>query len=186
MVGNRDSGSGILTDRLEDRLARIEARAEIQDLAARYFLATDDDDWNVLAECFAPDGSFEAAGFGKVEGRDQVIALLKQSRAMMGQTVHCMDYPLVELTGPDTATGVVTAHLELGMGEETVFGAVRYIDSYVRIEGRWTIASRIMRAVHMGSWDQVRSSLVTRENVRWPGAEPQSSECPRPSSAIQE
>lgn len=166
---------------IEQRLTRLEARAEIQDLAARYFLATDDDDWQTLADCFTADASFAASGFGEVSGRDNVIALLRQARSGMGQTVHTIDYAHVELEHENRAGGTVTAHLELGMGEQTVYGAVRYIDRYEREDGRWAIASREMKAVHIGIWGNVQTSLSTSLNVRWPGADPAPSECPRPS-----
>jgi hypothetical protein len=74
------------------------------------------------------------------------------------------------------------AHLEIGIGGTTVYGAVRYLDSYAREDGQWRIASREMRAVHVGSWDQVASSLNEPNNVRWPGAEPAPSDFPRKQS----
>jgi len=167
---------------LEDRISRLEDRAEIQDLAARYFLATDDDDWDVLADCFASNARFEASGFEGGSGRDGIVAFLKTARAGMGQTVHTINYAHVRLTGERTATGVVTAHLELGMGGTTVFAAVRYIDEYLREDGRWRIFARAMKAVHLGGWGEVASSLVTPLNVRWPGAAPGPSDLPRPVS----
>ncbi len=167
-------------DSLEDRIVRLEDRAGIQDLAARYFLATDDDDYATLAQCFARDAKFDATGFEGGAGRDAIIAFLKAARSGMGQTVHTIDYAHVNLTGKDTATGVVTAHLEIGMGGETVYAAVRYIDEYAREDGEWRISSRAMKVVHVGSWDQVGSSLSTPLNVRWPGGEPAPSDLPRP------
>lgn len=164
---------------LEERIARLEDRAEIRDLAARYFLATDDDDYNLLADCFTGNAEFEASGFDGGAGRDGIIAFLKAARLGMGQTVHTIDYAHVTLTGTDTADGIVTAHLELGMGGTTVFAAVRYIDKYERENGRWRIAARAMRTVHLGSWDQVASSLTETDNVRWPGTAPGPSDFPK-------
>lgn len=167
---------------IEDRLSYLEDRYEIQDLVARYFLATDDDDWATLSECFSRDAHFEATGFEGGAGRDGIIAFLKAARSGMGQTVHTINYAHVELKEDGNARGTVTAHLELGIGETTVFAAVRYIDEYVREDGRWRISSRAMKAVHLGSWDVVASSLTVALNVRWPGAEPEPSDLPRPNS----
>lgn len=164
---------------LEERIARLEDRAEITDLAARYFLATDDDDYEVLADCFTRQADFEASGFEGGSGREGIIEFLKAARAGMGQTVHTIDYAHVTSTGPDTAAGIVTAHLELGMGTTTVFAAVRYIDRYEREDGRWRISARSMKTVHLGSWDEVASSLTETHNVRWPGGEPARSDFPR-------
>ncbi|MGE3691052.1 MAG: nuclear transport factor 2 family protein [Novosphingobium sp.] len=167
---------------LEERIARLEDRAEIRDLAARYFLATDDDNYGVLADCFTANADFEATGFEGGEGREGIIAFLQAARAGMGQTVHTIDYAHVTPTGPDTADGIVTAHLELGMDGTTVYAAVRYIDKYEREDGRWRIAARSMKTVHLGSWDLVASSLTEINNVRWPGGEPEPSDFPRKPS----
>lgn len=161
---------------LEERITRLEDRAEIRDLAARYFLATDDDDYATLAGCFTRNADFAADGFEGGEGRDGVITFLKAARSGMGQTVHTIDYAHVNLTGFDTADGIVTAHLELGMGGTTVYAAVRYIDKYEREDGQWRISARSMKIVHLGSWDKVASSLTESNNVRWPGAEPRPSD----------
>jgi len=155
---------------IEDRIRKLEDRAEIQDLAARYFLATDDDDYEALAQCFTQEARFAASGFEDSVGRDAIIAFLKAARAGMAQTVHTIDYAHVRLGGVDDATGIVTAHLELGLGDTTVFAAVRYIDEYAREDGQWRIAAREMKAVHVSPWDEVAQSLVQTNNVRWPGA----------------
>ena len=66
------------------------------------------------------------------------------------------------------------------MTPTTVFGAVRYLDAYRREGSHWRIAAREMRTVHAGSWDVAASSLTETLNVRWPGAAPAPSDCPRP------
>lgn len=166
-------------DSLEARIRKLEDRAAIQDLVARYFLVTDDDDEQGLGECFTADARFLASGFVGGEGREGILAFLKAARAAMQQTVHTPHYVHIVFTGADTATGTVMAHLEIGIGGTTVFGAVRYIDAYRREAGEWRIASREMLAVHVGSWDLAASSLTDPLNVRWPGAEPAPSDLPR-------
>jgi uncharacterized protein (TIGR02246 family) len=164
---------------LEDRMRKLEDRAEIQDLVARYFLVTDDDDEPALAECFTRDARFIASGFEGGSSRDGVMAFLKSARSNMQQTVHTPHYVHIGFKGADAAEGTVVAHLEIGIGGTTVYGAVRYLDSYAREDGQWRIASREMRAVHVGSWDQVANSLNEPNNIRWPGAEPAPSDFPR-------
>ena len=166
---------------IEDRIRKLEDRAEIQDLAAAYFLATDDDDYETLAECFTRDAQFAASGFAGGSGRDAIVGFLKEARSQMGQTVHTIDYAHVRLSSDDRAEGVVTAHLELGLGSTTVFAAVRYIDEYVREDGRWRISAREMKAVHVSPWEAVSRSLTEEKNVCWPGAEPLASDLPRKS-----
>ncbi len=164
---------------LEHRIRKLEDRAEIQDLVARYFKVTDDDDVAALAACFTRDARFIASGFDGGDGRDGVMAFLKAARSAMQQTVHTPHYVHIEFTGPDTATGTVMAHLEIGIGGTTVYGAVRYLDSYEREDGQWRIATREMRTVHLASWDLVAGSMTETNNVRWPGADPAPSDFPR-------
>jgi uncharacterized protein (TIGR02246 family) len=164
---------------LEERIKILEDRAAIQDLVAVYFRAADDDDYAVMAECFAREARFEASGFEDAAGRDGIVAVLKAARAGMGQTVHTPHYVHIRFDGADAADGLVCAHLELGLGAATHFGAVRYIDRYEREEGSWRIAVRAMKVVHMAPWSGVEAALTTTLNVWWPGAEPLPSDFPR-------
>ncbi len=164
---------------LEQRIQKLEDRAEIQDLVARYFKVTDDDDEQALAECFTRDARFIATGFEGGVGREGVMTFLKSARSTMQQTVHTPNYVHIDFHGPDAADGTVMAHLEIGIGGTTVYAAVRYLDTYAREDGKWRIASREMGAVHLGSWDLVASSLTDPNNVRWPGADPAPSDFPR-------
>src|SRR3546814_6210277 len=71
-------------------------------------------------------------------------------------------------------TGVQTCALPI-----SYFAAVRYLDRYRREDGHWRIARREMRAIHVGPWADVATSLSTPLNIRWPGAAPQPSDFPR-------
>jgi uncharacterized protein (TIGR02246 family) len=164
---------------LEERIRRLEDRAQIQDLVARYFKVTDDDDEPALADCFTADARFIATGFDGGNGREGVMAFLKAARSGMQQTVHTPHYVHIAFAGTDAASGTVMAHIEIGIGGTTVYGAVRYLDTYALEDGKWRIATREMRTVHLASWDLVASSLTDPNNVRWPGADPAPSDFPR-------
>lgn len=163
----------------EERLRRLEDRAELQDLVVRYFIASDDDDYETLADVFAPDCSFSASGFEAAHGRDAVVENLRVARTYMGATVHTPNYALFKFHSDDRATGIVGAHLELAMAGKTLFGAVRYTDEYIWWEGRWRFRSREMRSIHMGSWDEVATSLTDEFCVRWPGIPAKRSDYPK-------
>ncbi len=164
---------------LEDRVRKLEDRAELHDLVATYFQATDDDDYGRLGDCFTRDATFAASGYPESTGREAVIDFLKAARSAMGQTVHTPNYLQISFESDDAASGILAAHLELGLGAETYFAAVRYLDRYRREDGIWRIARREMRAVHVGPWKDVDTSLSTELNIRWPGAAAQPSEFPR-------
>lgn len=164
---------------LEERIRILEDRAAIQDLVAVYFRAADDDDYVQLAQCFTRKARFEASGFEEADGRDGIVSVLAAARAGMGQTVHTPHYVHIRFDGPDAADGLVCAHLELGLGDATYFGAVRYVDRYEREEGAWRIAVRAMKVVHMAPWSGVEASLTSPLNVRWPGGKPLPSDFPR-------
>jgi hypothetical protein len=164
---------------VERRLRRLEDRAELQDLIVRYFIASDDDDYETLADVFVPDCSFGASGFEGAHGREAVVESLRVARSYMGATVHTPNYTLFTFQSDDRASGIVGAHLELSMADKTLFGAVRYADEYVWSEGRWRFRSREMRCIHMGPWQDVATSLTDELCVRWPGIPPKRSDYPK-------
>lgn len=164
---------------IDDRLRKIEDRFELQDLVARYFVASDDDDLDALAAMFAPDGIFEGPGFSGGTNRDEVMDFVRAFRANVGSTIHTPHYQLIEFVDANRATGIVGAHIELAFGDETYVGAFRYYDIYAREEGRWRFARRELRTVHVGPWRDVGNSLTAERAIRWPGAEPEPTHFPK-------
>ena len=167
-----------MTD-VEQRLRRLEDRAELQDLVVRYFVATDDDDVEQLADAFTSNGSFSISGALCGETREKVVSFLVGERTKMGLTVHVPDYSLFTFTDADRATGVVGAHLELALGGQTLFGAVRYHDIYVRDGGKWRIRTRNMRTIHIAPWADVGNAFKSDTPVHWPGMPTLASDFPR-------
>jgi hypothetical protein len=164
---------------VEHRLRRLEDRAELQDLVVRYFLASDDDDAAALGECFVSDASFSVSGALCGDSREAILAFIASERAKMGLTVHTPNYALFTFTDDKQATGLVGAHLELVLGGQSLFGAVRYRDSYVRHDGHWRLRSRDMRVAHIAPWAEVGQALQSPTPVRWPGLQPLASDFPR-------
>ena len=168
-----------MTD-LERRIDRLESRASIMDLAARYFIATDVDDTESVMACFAADASFLVSGQLCGEGSDNIRDFLVSARSGMGMTVHVHKSSVVDFEGPDQATGVVTAHLELVLQDVPVYGAVRYHDRYARRDGAWKIIFRDMKVVYLAEWADAPRALSSTTPVRWPGAPEGPSDIPRP------
>ena len=169
---------------IADRLARLEDRAELQDLIVRFFLAADNDDTAGLAAAFADDARFSISGWTGGSTRAEVVAFLVGEREKMGLTVHTPNYALFTFTDADRASGLVGAHLELVCGGTSVFGAVRYQDEYVRQDGAWRILSRDMRTIHIAPWAEVGEAFASGRPVRWPGVNPAPSDFPRKSQDL--
>jgi uncharacterized protein (TIGR02246 family) len=86
-----------------EELDDIEA---IKQLKARYFRTLDRQEWDGFAQVFARDAVLEVPEAGIVrQGRDEIVGSV--SKALAGATtVHHGHMPEIELTGPDTATGI--------------------------------------------------------------------------------
>lgn len=163
----------------ESRLRRLEDRAELDDLVVRYFLASDNDDLDGVGDSFVPDATFSTSGAIAGSGRDGIVDFIRGARVHMGLTVHTPNYTQFSFIDDNHATGLVGAHLELVLGGVSVFGAVRYLDTYCRTEAGWRIVTRDMRTIHLAPWLDVGEVFASGTPVRWPGAEPAPSDFPR-------
>ncbi len=119
-------------------LVEIEA---IRQLKARYFRFLDTKQWDAWREVFTEDFQAEIHGphpvihFGN---RDEMV---ESNRKILAEapTVHHGHMPEIELTGPDTATGIwaMVDVVKLGAG---FVGYGHYHEEYRKVEGDWRIA----------------------------------------------
>jgi hypothetical protein len=115
----------------------------IKRLKYRYLRCLDQKLWEELAECFTPDArSSYGGGRYAFEGRDAIMDFLRKAMgAPSFLSSHRVHHPEIELTGPDTATGVWA--LEDTVIETraaiTIRGAAFYTDEYVKVDGAWKI-----------------------------------------------
>lgn len=164
---------------LEDRLRRLEDKAAIEELNLRYFLASDGDDHAAIGDSFTADATFASSGHVNGEGRQGIVNFIKGARSHMGLTIHTPHYGLYSFVSDDRATGIVGAHLELMLGGQSTYGAVRYIDEYRRDGGSWRIAARDMRTIYIGDWAKAADVFASPTPVQWPGFDPLPSDYPR-------
>jgi hypothetical protein len=121
-------------------LHEIEA---IKRLKYRYLRCLDQKRWDELAECFTEDArSSYGGGRYAFAGRDAIMDFLRKSMgAPSFLSSHRVHHPEIELTGPDTATGIWA--LEDTVIETraaiTIRGAAFYEDEYVKRDGAWQI-----------------------------------------------
>lgn len=123
-----------------DDLIQIEA---IKRLKHRYVRLLDLKEWDELQTLFVPDATASYAdGTYAFEGRDAIVSFLREALTSPNVlTSHKVHQPEIDLTGPDSATGVwgledVVIHLEHNV---TIRGAAFYRDEYVKVDGSWRI-----------------------------------------------
>ncbi|MFA7584742.1 MAG: nuclear transport factor 2 family protein [Novosphingobium sp.] len=171
-----------MTD-ISRRVSRLEDRVELEELVVRYFLASDGDDLETIRRTFSNEATFAVSGHVVGTGPDGIVDFIVEQRANMGLTLHTPNYGLFSFESDDRARGLVGAHLELVLGGQSTFGAVRYEDEYVRGAGGWQIRSRDMRTIHIAPWAEVAEAFASETPQRWPGIAPGPSDFPRKRSA---
>lgn len=97
---------------LEQRLAAVEARADITDLVARYAQGADRlNDPAIMGPLFAADATWSAEGFAALKGRAAIASGLAAIAAeKILWSIHFMVAPLITLS-PDGVSGVCQWYL---------------------------------------------------------------------------
>lgn len=152
-------------DRMKDtdgamaaRIRRLEIRAELSDLVARYGYVLDARDWDGVASCFAQDGSLAFQG-GSVTGHAALRDFYAERVGAYEFTFHYPHSHVFEITGDLNATGIVSAHAEHGLDGTCLLAGVYYHDDYVHEDGRWRIARREIRSRYFLPWSDLATAF---------------------------
>ncbi len=145
----------------EARLRRLEDRAELAELIARYALAVDDRDLEAIAALFTPDGAFRSKdGVMSARGTEAVLEQFRgRFRALKLSNHFSHDHVFTFGADADAATGLVTAHAEVWRNGRALIGALRYEDSYRRHQGRWCFADRLLHFLYYLPVEEYASAL---------------------------
>lgn len=129
-----------------DRLDRLEAIAEIRQLADRYSLAIDTRNLDMLVGLFVPDVQVGKDG----RGRDALSAHFATVLAAYGPTVHFVGNHVIDFVDADSATGVVFCADQLGSRTDDGWehGFLHYWDDYSRVDGRWYFRRRRLHRLY--------------------------------------
>jgi uncharacterized protein (TIGR02246 family) len=127
-----------------DELQALTDLEAIRLLRARYTRAIDTKDWDLFGACLTEDSRLHTDG-GVQEGREAIVAGISATLAS-AVTVHHIHQPEIELTGPDTATGVwamndVVEFTRDGVSVFGIRGYGHYKDEYRRTAEGWKISS---------------------------------------------
>jgi hypothetical protein len=153
---------------VNDPVRELLDREQLRDLVARYALAVDDHDLATLRTMFHPDAVFDRDGH-LAHGWTEIAETLGASMRGFRRMVHTPHAAVVELTGPDAATGASSGHAELVTGRGVVVAAYRYADEFVRHEGCWVFARRAVSFLYATSAVEYAATLPEPDRVRFPG-----------------
>lgn len=163
---------------LERRIARLEARAEIAELLARYAFLIDDHDFEALGELFAPDARFGSPGSAHA-GRDAIVAYYRARGELYPVSLHEARGFVLDFLDDEHARGQVLGFSEQASGQHTVITSFRYLDEYVRLTGRWHFASRqVLTLYAMPHAELAAGGLARPQRKRWPHRAPGPAELP--------
>ena len=163
---------------LARRIARLEARAEIAELLARYTFLIDDHEFDALGELFTPDARFGSPGSTHA-GREAIVANYRALGEVYPITLHEARGFVLDFVDDDHARGQVLGFSEQASGQHTVITSFRYSDSYVRLDGRWRFASRQVRTLYAMTHAELASGGLAWElRKRWPHRAPAPAELP--------
>lgn len=166
-----------MTEDLQARLRRVEDRIELSDLVAIYGRVVDDRDVEGLRQLYTEDAVFDTV-MGRIEGRDEVVDYYLERFRIFGPSFHIPHSQTVEFQGDDEATGIVTAHAELGREDGTFWVALRYLDHYVREDGRWRFRERKVQQLYAMPLRELLDDLIATDRKRWPHGPPDTADIP--------
>lgn len=163
---------------LEQRIARLEARVEIQELLIRYTLLIDDHEFDALGELFTADARFGSPGGARV-GRTDIVEHYRVRGEQYPISLHVARGAVLEFDDADHARGQVLGFSEQASAQHSVITAFRYDDRYVRADGRWRFGQRDVRTLYaMPHAELAAGGLGWDLRNRWPHRSPGPADLP--------
>ncbi|MFI8185310.1 nuclear transport factor 2 family protein [Actinacidiphila glaucinigra] len=139
-------------DEILRRLDALESIEGIKQLKARYFRFVDEKKHDELAALFTPDAKIVTDGI--TWGSPTEFANTVRDLTGAAPSVHHGHMPEIEITGPDTASGIWAMEDLLTFpaaadAPEGHNGYGQYRDSYRRVGGKWLIDSLLLTRLRM-------------------------------------
>lgn len=131
---------------LEGRVRRLEDRARIEELAVRYGFAIDDRNFAAIAALFAADATLRTkAGVIKGANLDEVVAYFRNHLPNLTPSNHFVHGHVIDFDpdDPDLARGLVSSHAEMVRHGIPMITAMRYQDTYRRVDGEFLFQDRV-------------------------------------------
>ena len=132
-------------DDLKARIEALEAKEAIRDLVTAYAIACDEHDMPRLASLFAEDAEFDSpSGVMRASGRDAIVNMFVELFKVRGPGYHWTHDVSIDIDKdrPGQATGLVLSHAETTPHGIVSLAAMKYFDTYKKIDGSWVFAKR--------------------------------------------
>jgi len=128
---------------LETRIKRLEDIEDIRTLKSRYHTYVNDTDFDRVGSLFALDASLKLGYLmpdeNAIVGRENIQAAFSgmKSNTSQSQLKQFLHSHIVELTGPDMASGTGILCACYGVHADAYVVAGKYSEDYVRVDGAW-------------------------------------------------
>jgi ketosteroid isomerase-like protein len=121
-----------------NEVQQLLAYEQIRQLASRYAVATDRRDVDALVALFVPDVRVGRDTYG----RDALRTNFEQQLHGIGVSILNVGTHQIDLVDDDNATGHVYCKGEIQDGARWIHQAIRYDDTYARVDGEWLFVRR--------------------------------------------
>jgi hypothetical protein len=131
----------------DERLDRLEALAEIRQLADRYGIAVDSRDIDMLVGLFVPDVQVGKHAHGRPALKAHFTTVLREH----GPSLHFVGNHAIDFSDSSHATGIVYCWDEFGSRTDDGWdvGVLQYWDQYERVDGRWLFRRRRLHRLYL-------------------------------------
>lgn len=127
----------------EQRLDRLESRAAILDLVARYCHGADGRDADAFRSVWAADAVWDV-GTHRFAGLDEILDAVARQWSAFASMHHSTSNSVVQIHSDDEATGRHDVLSVTVMPDgRRLLTTGQYADRYSRAAGRWAIAERV-------------------------------------------
>lgn len=152
---------------LAARIQRLEDRAALRELVARYSFAIDNRDMSALAALFTEDFCLRSQdGAMNLQGRETVIQTLSARMQQQGPSNHFGHEHLIDFDStPDRASGLFSAHVEMVSQGQVLVAALRYQDEYRREPDGWRFAGRLASYLYFLPVQQYATAFAQTERL---------------------
>ncbi len=154
---------------LDQRIDQLEARNAIAELGVLYGFYMDERDEKGIRQIFCDDAMLRSEdGVFAANGIEEIVTTYLGRFAALGPTNHFSHGHVVRLdaSDPDRATGLLAGHAEVVRNGVAMQVALRYKDTYRRVDGSWRFSSRLMGYMYYLPISELADSLGDRNSIR--------------------